>query len=293
MNPSHSASGSTAEVLSRKFQHRLLCVATAFCMAGLLGACGGSNSAEADAPAANQAQQQLEEASDDGRAQALARAPAEDAGREANYFRLTKDTRSCAAPACGGVYATTMNTNVQITCPNGETSATCYVGQLDTAALGYSPFDASNGESVKVKGTLTAGSASSDGVRYGNMVVENVFLPVATTARLMHHLYVITDNGLECPTRPCLKFNSKLANRSRNHDVSSFDLSRLELTALQRRDFRRALNSGQELLIQVGPGQNIQTENGVDVREGVLGLFMPVAAISNANASASSTDGDR
>jgi hypothetical protein len=210
-----------------------------------------------------------------------------------NYFRITKDTRTCAAPACGGVYATSMNTNVQYTCPNGDVSTTCYIGRLDTDALGYSPFDASGGEAVKIKGTISAGRAFAGGVHYGNLVVENVFLPVATPTHLMHHLYVITNNGLECPTRPCLQYTSKLANRFRGNDISSFDLSHLTLTRGQSRAFRRAVNSGQEVIIQVGMGRNVETPNGTDVIEGVLGLFMPVDATLQASLSESVEDDDK
>jgi hypothetical protein len=192
--------------------------ASAICAAALLlGGCGGSGDADdssAVPSGAIGAQPTIASSSVDSRSQDLASDPSGGTAREANYFRLTKDTRACAAPACGGVYATTMNTNVQITCPNGETSATCYVGHLDTAALGHSPFDRSNGEPVKVKGTLTPGRAAADGIHYGSLAVESAFLPVATPTHLMHHLYVITNNGLQCSTRPCLKYNSKLANRS-------------------------------------------------------------------------------
>jgi hypothetical protein len=210
-----------------------------------------------------------------------------------NYFRITKDTRTCAAPACGGVYATSMNTNVQYTCPNGDVSTTCYIGQLDTGALGYSPFDASGGEAVKIKGTVVLGRAPAGGARYGSLVVENVFLPVATPTHLMHHLYVITNNGLECPTTPCLQYTSKLANRFRGNDISSFDLSHLTLTRGERRAFRRAINSGQEVIIQVGMGQTVETPNGTDVIEGVLGLFMPVDAASQASLSESVEDDEK
>jgi hypothetical protein len=252
--------------------------------------CGGSG--DAGAPTAGLAgasveQQTLADVGADGLSQPLAVEAADGAAREARYFRLTKDTRSCAAPACGGVYATTMNTNVQITCPNGETSASCYVGRLDADALGYSPFDASGGEPVKVKGTLTPGRAFAGGLHYGHLVVEKVFVPVATPTHLMHHLYVVTNNGLACATRPCLKYNSQLANRSRGHDVSSFDFSTLGLTTAQVRDFRHAVDRGDEVLIQVGPGQTLETANGTDVREGVLGLFMPVGAAPVAGASQS------
>jgi hypothetical protein len=68
------------------------------------------------------------------------------AAGEFNYFRITNDMRTCAAPACGGVYATSMNANVQYACTNGEISTACHIGRLDTAALGYSPFDESAGE---------------------------------------------------------------------------------------------------------------------------------------------------
>jgi hypothetical protein len=264
--------------------------AAIFAAALMLVGCGGSGGAESsstDASGAAVAQQTPVDPVADSLSQEPAAQAATDNGREANYFRLTKDTRKCAAPACGGVYATTMNTNVQITCPNGETSATCYIGQLDTSALGYSPFDKSNGGAVKVKGTMTPGKAAADGTRYGNLAVETVFLPFAgSTDHLMHHLYVITNNGLQCATRPCLKYTSQLANRSRSHDISSFDFSKLGMTAAQARAFRRAVNDGQEGLIQVGTGQTIQTENGVDMREGVNALYMPVGSMPEANAAA-------
>jgi hypothetical protein len=268
--------------------------AVVFAAASILVGCGGSGGAEsspADASGASVAQQTPVDPVADSRSQDLASKAAADTGREANYFRLTKDTRTCAAPACGGVYATTMNTNVQITCPNGETSATCYIGQLDTSALGYSPFDKSNGQSVKVKGTLTSGRASAGGTQYGSLAVETVFLPFAgSTDHLMHHLYVITNNGLQCATRPCLKYTSQLANRSRSHDISSFDFSKLGMTTAQARAFRVAVNGGQEALIQVGTGQTIQTPNGVDMREGVNALYMPVGSMPAANATAQLAD---
>ncbi len=197
------------------------------------------------------------------------------AADKVEYFRITKDTRTCAAPACGGVYASTMNSGVDTTCPDGTVGSTCYVGQLDSAAFGISPFTASNGAPVKVKGTIVPGG------RYGRLVIENVFLPVgSTTDRLMHHLYVITDNGLECETRLCMKYNSKLANRFRDHTVSSFDLSKLVTTRQDRRDFRNALRTGNEVLIQVGEGQVIQTPDGPDVREGVNALYLPIESIT-------------
>ncbi len=262
--------------------------AAIFAAALLLVGCGGSGDAQSsstDTSGANVEQQTLADPVADSQSQVLASQASSDTNREANYFRLTKDTRTCAAPACGGVYATTMNTNVQITCPNGETGATCYIGTLDTGALGYSPFDSSNGESVKVKGSMTPGRASADGTHYGNLAVETVFLPVAgTNSHLMHHLYVVTNNGLQCATRPCLKYTSKLANRSRSHDISSFDFSKLGLTIAQIKAFRHAVNGGQEALIQVGTGQTIQTENGVDMREGVNALYMPVGSMPDTSA---------
>jgi hypothetical protein len=203
------------------------------------------------------------------------------AADEAHYFRITKDTRTCAAPACGGVYATTMNSGVDTTCPDGTVGSTCYIGRLDTTAFGMSPFTASNGAPVKVKGTIVPGGPSVGGVRYGSLVIENVFLPVGnTTDRLMHHLYVITDNGLECNTRLCLHYNSRLANRFRDHTISSFDLTKLALTRQQGRDFRNALRTNNEVLIQVGEGQVIETENGIDMREGVNALYMPIESIT-------------
>jgi hypothetical protein len=84
-----------------------------------------------------------------------------------------------------------------------------------------------------------------------------------------------TTNGLRCTATPCLNFNSRLANRSRDHTVSSFDLSKLALTAEQWGAFQRAVDGGQEVLIQLRHGQTI----GTDVREGVLGLFMPAASV--------------
>ncbi len=289
MDSNHLLSHPAVEALPRSLHVRFASTLAAVCIAGLLGACGGGNSSSTEPSvspsSAIGSQTVTADSSDDSLSQAApgelsASALAADSGRTANYFRLVKDKRTCAAPACGGVYATTMNTNVQITCPNGETSATCYIGRLDTSALGFSPFDVGNGDPVKVKGTLTAGPASAGGTRYGNLAVETVFLPAATATHLMHHLYVITNNGLECPTRLCMKYDSKLANRSRSHTVSSFDLTKLALTAEQRRSFRQALRSGKEVLIQVGEGQTIQTENGPDVREGVNGLFLPVVAPS-------------
>jgi hypothetical protein len=308
MNSNHLVSHSAVQALSRLLHVRLASTVAAACVVGLLSACGGGSGGAApsiEPSGASGAQQATTEPSAASQPQALATEPTSeptnvavinepttdgsvpnnsvpseaaraDGGREANYFRLTKDTRRCAAPACGGVFATTLNTNVQITCPNGEVSATCYIGRLDTAALGYSPFDVSNGEAVKVKGTLTTGSASA-GTQYGNLAVEKVFLPVGSTqTRLMHHLYVITNNGLVCETRPCLKYNVRLANRARDYTFSSFDLSKLGVTTGEARAFRRAINSGQEVLIQVGESQNIETENGTDVRQVVNALYMPV-----------------
>jgi hypothetical protein len=291
MKPSHLPRHSGLQAVPHSAHLGLATAAAAvFAAALMLVGCGGSGGAQSsstDASGAAVAQQTPVDPVADSLSQEPIAQAATDSGREANYFRLTKDTRTCAAPACGGVYATTMNTNVQITCPNGETSATCYIAKLDTSALGYSPFDKSNGESVKVKGTLTAGRAAADGIHYGNLAVETVFLPVAgTTSHLMHHLYVVTNNGLQCATKPCLKYTSKLANRSRDHDISSFDFSLLGMTKAQSRAFLRAVNGGQEALIQVGTGQTIQTENGVDMREGVNALYMPVGTMPDASAAA-------
>jgi hypothetical protein len=307
MNSNHLASHSAVAALSRLLHVRLVSTAAAACFVGFLAGCGGGGSggvvSSTEPIGASGSQQVAAEPNAASQPQALAtesinvavgnepvtstsvpnetvpnEAAQASGGRVANYFRLSKDTRTCAAPACGGVYATTMNTNVQITCPNGEVSTTCYIGKLDTAALGYSPFDVSNGEAVKVKGTLTTGRASA-GTQYGNLAVEKVFLPVGTTqTRLMHHLYIITNNGLVCETRPCLKYNVKLANRSNDYTFSSFDLSKLGVTTDESRAFRRAINSGQEVLIQVGDSQNIETANGTDVRQIVNALYMPVQA---------------
>jgi hypothetical protein len=289
MKSSHLSCHSGVQPLPRSVHIGFASAAAAIFAAALLlvgcGGSGGAPSSSTDTSGATVEQQTLADPVADSQSQDLAGAAAADTGREANYFRLTKDARTCAAPACGGVYATTLNTNVQITCPNGETSATCYIARLDTGALGYSPFDQSNGQPVKVKGTLTAGRVAADGTHYGSLAVETVFLPVAgSTDRLMHHLYVVTNNGLQCATRPCLKYTSQLANRSRSHDISSFDFSKLGMTVAQARAFRRAVNSGQEALIQVGTGQAIVTENGVDMREGVNAVYMPVGAMPDASA---------
>lgn len=208
-------------------------------------------------------------------------------------FQITKDTRTCAAPACGGVFMSTLNAAVTVTCPDGSVSTRCYVGTLDMSLSEYDvpPFEFSKGESVKVWAAYNSGDANNP---YGKLQIRTSLLPIGKTSPIaVRQIYApylplnefgepiegctITDGS------PCLKYvlyqvNKIIPGETKQLTVSSFDFSKLALTDTQIKQFVRFMKNGFEpVLMKIGDVKNTTSPTGdVDVRMTVEGLFLPV-----------------
>jgi hypothetical protein len=210
---------------------------------------------------------------------------------ELEMFQITKDTRTCAAPACGGVFMTPLN-GEQATCPDGTVSRRCYVGSVDISFSNYDvlPFDFSKGAPVKIWAAYDRGDTSSP-ANYGKLSVRTSLLPIGTSSASATRQIYNTDlprNEFGEPIpgctiadgTPCLKYVLSKVNKAdlQQLTASSFDFSKLAMTDKQIAQFARYVKLGAEpVLIKPGDAKTTTSTTGVtETRLTVEALFLPV-----------------
>jgi hypothetical protein len=133
-------------------------------------------------------------------------------GDDESYLRLERDVRRCAAPLCGGFFVQRVN-RLTTLCADGSRAESCYVAELDFAALDLSAEQIAviEGEpaSVIVRGDVT--SFATDVGELGRLNVSEVWQGHAGVEP--RGAFVRARNaGIVCITSPCLSFSAELLN---------------------------------------------------------------------------------
>lgn len=88
--------------------------------------------------------------------------PAEAAGFQgrAGTFHVKFDDRDCLSPLCGGFWIDAVNHREQ-RCPDGTVATSCYVAEIDYAAMGWTEdewiayLSAAGSNTMLIKGTMS------------------------------------------------------------------------------------------------------------------------------------------
>lgn len=139
---------------------------------------------------------------------------AQDLGRAggADYFRLRRDVRRCAAPLCGGFFVARVN-RLSTTCSDGERRDACYVAELDLSALGLSPEQEEVVRNTPAEHVLRGDIASNPSSfgDVGRLSVAEAWRGHADVTPRGPFLRV-KNEGIVCITSPCLSFSAELLN---------------------------------------------------------------------------------
>ena len=129
-----------------------------------------------------------------------------------SYLRLERDVRRCAAPLCGGFFVQRVN-RLTTRCADGSRAESCYVAELDFAALGLGAEQvaALEGEpaSVLVRGELS--SFETELGELGRLSVSEAWQGHAGVEPRGAFVRARND-GIVCITSPCLSFSAELLN---------------------------------------------------------------------------------
>jgi hypothetical protein len=154
---------------------------------------------------------------------AAASAPAADASQ---LYRLRPDPRLCPSPACGGFFASRVNT-ATTRCIDGGTRLACYVASVDltglTAAAARTRPALSIGK-LLVRGSFASYPGPSE-LRLATLAARQAWLPAGNAEDSGATLYRVVDTGIRCVRAPCFSVRATIVNTSRSTMLSGVDLA--------------------------------------------------------------------
>ncbi len=180
-----------------------------------LPACGADEGAPVDPASAD-----ADIVSEDGKTDSLS--------STSTYYTMRRDTRRCAAPACGGYFVARVNASTT-RCFDGVSRAECYVTSRDLSPLLLDADTLANLESqVDTNGAVLRGTISRNPLfqSYGRFVASEGWLP-ATTARATGTFYRAAFNGRVCIAAPCADVHEAKLNSTVSADVAGVELERV------------------------------------------------------------------
>jgi hypothetical protein len=154
---------------------------------------------------------------------------ADSLNQTATYYSISRDTRKCAYPDCGGWWVSRVNRE-WTKCHDGKWRNACYAVDVDAAALGLSEAEAGEldlameARQVLVRGGLRARAYS--GRRLGQFRATEAWR-AAGDAQPSGDFYKVTDKQLVCIYSPCPSLHEAKLNSTINQDIHSLDLSRV------------------------------------------------------------------
>ena len=180
-----------------------------------LPACGADDAAPVDPASAD-----ADIVSEDGKEDSLS--------STSTYYRMRRDTRRCAAPACGGYFVARVNASTT-RCLDGVSRAECYVTSRDLSPLLLDAETLANVElQVDTNGAVLRGAIARNPLfrSFGRFVASEGWLP-ATTARATGTFYRAAFNGRVCIAAPCADVHEAKLNSTVSTDVAGVELERV------------------------------------------------------------------
>jgi hypothetical protein len=142
------------------------------------------------------------------------------------YFVVTRpDYRRCMSPMCGGYFVKRVNAS-KTRCMDGTYASECYVGSIDTSALGLaddSPFDGQlrSGQAlVRAQFAPEAGQFTS----IAKLVAAEGWLGRSLSAP-SGTFYRLTPSGVRCIGAPCPSYAEGKLNSAKKGMIHELDLA--------------------------------------------------------------------
>ena len=194
-----------------------------------------------------------------------------------SYFKISAvDTRRCAFPYCGGYFVSEVN-RARTTCADGVARESCYVAEIDLAALGLR--DDVEGE-LRATNAVFLGEIArrTDVPRLGNLRVGAAW-QAPTPGPITGAMVRVDDNGLRCIAYPCPSIDQQQVNGRLVRAIHDVELRFAPGTDDDRDEAGAAIYSGAGLLVV---GRNVVIQNAGPAGDAVVLLarryFLPVTA---------------
>lgn len=146
------------------------------------------------------------------------------AAPESAYYAVTRDTRRCAAPGCGGFWVARVG-RAKTTCADGSSADRCYVADLDVARLALDDGEASALRAEPARLILRGGFATRAGVG-AVLAVKEAYRGAATA--LPATVYTLSDSGVRCFAAPCFSLLAAKLNSTVRVELSGLEGSLAE-----------------------------------------------------------------
>lgn len=202
--------------------------------------------------------------------------------QQGSYFKITAvDTRRCAAPYCGGYFVSQVN-RTRTRCADGVARTSCYVAEIDLAALGLRDED--EGE-LRATNAVFFGEIvrRTDVPRLGNLLVGAAW-QAPDPGAVAGTMYRVDDNGLRCITFPCPSIDEQQVNGRVVRAIHDVELDLAPGTDEDRDRAMAAIYSREGLLVI---GRNILVPDAGPAGDAVVLLarrfFLPVTAEERAS----------
>lgn len=214
-----------------------------------------------------------------GLASAAAAAPLPQNG---SYFKITAvDTRRCAAPYCRGYFVSEVN-RARTVCSDGVARASCYVAEIDLAALGLRDWE--EGELRQTNAVFFGEIVRrTDVPRLGDLLVGAAW-QAPDPGSIAGTMYRVDHNGLFCIAYPCPNIDQQQVNGRQVRVIHDVELDLAPGTDEDRDRAMSAIYSGEGLLVI---GRNIVVENAGPAGDAIVLLarrfLPPVTAAEHAS----------
>jgi hypothetical protein len=179
-----------------------------------------------------------------------------------DYFGLTRDTRRCVSPLCGGYWVQSLNRSLT-RCSDGTLKSRCYVAEANWRAIGGEPSIEGNG--IVVRGQIESSVYQGFG-ELGRFVATAAWTPASTSAA-RGAFFLVGDNGIRCITEPCFTTDADLLNLGLRLTLSDLDLTRVAADEAELEAAAAALAA-----------RNLVVSGSLSLRSGSAGLGVVLTA---------------
>jgi hypothetical protein len=164
----------------------------------------------------------------------------------ATFFTVTRDTRRCAAPMCGGYYVERVN-HAKTHCPGIGDREQCYVADVDASALGLAGrelegFQSSLGNTIVLRGDLA--NVTIAGHRVARFTATEAWQAGIDGAEPDGVWVELNINSVRCIDRPCNSITERKLNSTLSADIADLDWSASGATDDEMAKAQEALAAG-------------------------------------------------
>jgi hypothetical protein len=199
------------------------------------------------------------------------------------YYVARRDTRRCAAPACGGYFVSGVN-QALTRCARGAYAEECYVSRLDFSQFGGRPegegrVQDAMGIDLDSSRVVLLGTMHPTILGLGTLRVQMAWIALKSQP-ISGTFYGTWNNGVVCVVAPCPSYDQQVLNRAQVVSFHGLDFGAVPPHDTDSAYTAPALNSSYGLIVA---GENVVHDDAGPGGAGTVlhasQVFIPVTVL--------------